>query len=139
VFAASLRDLRNRADLVRVWDAKRAGEFRAEVGDGRRPTAERFSAVAAAVSAELRDGPKKRADEDEWMRPLLGWAVSPDDRPAVPADDPARNPETASRRQAEARQAGWYAARQTAISKAVSGFARSAADRYSAVAAEVTK
>lgn len=139
VYGDSLRDLRNRVDLVRVWDAKKAGEFRADVGDGRRPPAERFSAVAAAVTAEVRDGPRKRADQDEWMRPLLGWAVDPTDRPALPADEPERNPEPAARRQADSRHAAWYAGRQTAMSTAVGRFARTAADKYSAVAAEVTK
>jgi hypothetical protein len=139
VFAGSLRDLRNRVDLVRVWNPEVAGKFRAEIGGNRQPSMVRFSALAVEVFAEVRTGPRKRGDQDERTRPLVGWALNTDDLPAVPPTDPARNPEPTAFRRDTARFVAWYAGRQTQTSTEVSGFAPIAAARYTAVAAEVTK
>ncbi len=110
VFGESVRDLRNRADLIRVWDEPRAKVIRQVLTDDPLP-AERFSRLAAEVTAELRTEPRKRFDASESVRPLIGWAVPTDDLPALPAGNPARsNPEAVARRDAEATLGRWVAA-----------------------------
>lgn len=110
VFDESIRDLRNRADLIRVWDEVRAREVRAELDARDRLTPARFTRLASAVTAELRAEPRKRFDADEGGRPLIGWAVSLDDLPALPAANPARsNPEAVAVRDDEAALGRWVA------------------------------
>lgn len=110
VFDESIRDLRNRADLIRVWDEVRAREIRAELDARDKLTPERFTRLAAAVAIELRTEPRKRFDADERGRPLIGWAVSLDDLPALPAANPARsNPEAVSVRDDETALGRWVA------------------------------
>jgi len=111
VFDASVRDLRNRADLIRVWDKVRAQEVRAELDARKTLTPARLTQLAAVVTGELRTEPRKRFDADEGGRPLLGWAVSLDDLPALPAANPANsNPEAVSVRDNEATLVRWVAA-----------------------------
>lgn len=109
VFFGSVCRLRNRADLIRLWDEPRAKQIRTELTSGT-PPADRFTRLAADVSVELRTEPKKRFDASEAERPFVGWAVWSDDVPALPAGDPARtNPEVVFARDADTRFGRWLA------------------------------
>jgi hypothetical protein len=109
VYAESVRDLRNRSDLIRLWDEPRAKQIRAELTSDT-PPADRFTRLAADVSVELRIEPKKRFDASEAERPFIGWAVWADDVPALPVGDPSRtNPEVVLARDAETRFGRWLA------------------------------
>ncbi len=111
VFSESVRDLRNRADLIRLWDEPRAKQIRTELAAADKVPAERFTRLAAEVTGELRVEPRKRFDASESARPLLGWGVPTDDLPALPAGNAARsNPEAVARREAEAALGRWVAA-----------------------------
>lgn len=130
VFAESQRVLRNRTELVSVWDPTFARGVRTALDAGLPPA--KFSDRDTQVTAARQAAPAGR--------PLFGWAISSQDVPPLPAGEVVKsNPELAARREAERAYERWLAeARYRKLSTAIAAFDTPATpgggERYAAAA-----
>lgn len=141
VFDDSVHTLRNRADLIRVWDPVQARRVKADLSRPGELPAKRLSELAKEVGGQLRIESRKRFLADEPGRPFLGWVVPPEDTAvpphelrALPAQTPElTNPEAVTRQKAEVALGAWVAtARYSRLSREL--LEPKAGDSYSAVA-----